>query len=256
MVVPPYRVLADHLREQIRSGELRPGEKLPSAKTLSLEHDMDRNTVIRALTMLEGEGLVVGRRGKGTFVRERPVRWRQARDRFVYRDERGYYFDRSVREWVMLRPTVITTRQADVDVAALMGVEAGERVLVRDRRLGPPGGQVGQISTSYMPIWVMDEIPRLASIDTGPMGIYELLEEAGHRPLTWVETVWSRMPTPEETATLTLDPGTPLLLIGRVTRSMDGRVVEVNITAMPGDRFSVGYQVLRSPEANGRNQTG
>jgi GntR family transcriptional regulator len=254
LAVPPYRVLADKLREQIRAGELRPGQQLESAAQLAKKHGMDRNTVIRALTMLEGEGLVVGRRGKGTFVRERPVRWRQARDRYVYRDARGYYFDRSVREWVMLHPTEISTRPADVDVAALMGVEAGEQVLTRYRRLGPPGGQVGQISTSYLPMWVAEELPRLGSIDTGPMGIYELLEDGGHRPLSWVETVWSRMPTPEETDTLTLDPGTPLLLIGRVTRSVDGRVVEVNITAMPGDRFSVGYQVLRSPEANGRNQ--
>jgi DNA-binding GntR family transcriptional regulator len=254
LAVPSYRRLADALREQIRSGELRPGEKLPPAKALAAEYGMDRNTVIRALSVLEGEGLVINVRGKGTFVRERPVRWRQARDRFVYRDERGYYFDRSVREWVMLRPTEISTRPADVDVAALMGVEVGEQVLTRYRRLGPAGGQVGQISTSSLPMWVAEEIPQLGAVMTGAGGIYDLLEQGGHRPLMWVETVWSRMPTPEETATLTLDPGTPLLLIGRVTRSVDGRVVEVNITAMPGDRFSVGYQVLRSPEANGRNQ--
>lgn len=245
----PYRELADALREQIRSGELQPGDKLPSAGEMARTWGMNRNTVIRALSTLEGEGLVIGERGRGTFVRTQPVRRRVARDRFVYRDARGYYFDRAVKGWVPLHPALISTASAGVEAAGLLGVGTGELVLTRYRRLGPPGGAVGQVSTSFLPGWVVEEIPRLGSADTGPGGIYDLLERGGYAPLSWMEMVWARMPSPEESSTLLIDPGVPVLAVGRVTREPGERVVEANVTIMPADRFEVGYQVQRSAEA-------
>lgn len=67
---PAYRVLADRLRAQILSGELRTGEKLPAEGELCDLHAVSRSTVREALRVLASERLIVTRRGVsgGSFV--------------------------------------------------------------------------------------------------------------------------------------------------------------------------------------------
>jgi DNA-binding transcriptional MocR family regulator len=60
--------VAATLRGRITHGELRPGQRLPSERALALQLSVSRVTVVRALTRLRLEGLVVTRHGSGTFV--------------------------------------------------------------------------------------------------------------------------------------------------------------------------------------------
>jgi DNA-binding GntR family transcriptional regulator len=69
--VPPYRQLAALLRDQIESGELAPGQQLPSVITLAGTYELAVPTVRKAITLLKDEGLVTGVAGYGTFVAER-----------------------------------------------------------------------------------------------------------------------------------------------------------------------------------------
>jgi GntR family transcriptional regulator len=68
--VPLYYQLAEQIREQIRSGELGPGEQLPSERLLSEHHAISRMTVRQAVAYLVREGVLVARHGLGTFVAE------------------------------------------------------------------------------------------------------------------------------------------------------------------------------------------
>lgn len=60
--------VAATLRGRIAHGELRPGMRLPSERALAARLNVSRVTVVRALTQLRLEGLVVTRHGSGTFV--------------------------------------------------------------------------------------------------------------------------------------------------------------------------------------------
>lgn len=64
-----FRQLADLLRNQIESGELGPGESLPSELRLAEEYGISRTTVRQAIAQLRTEGLVTVERPRGTFVR-------------------------------------------------------------------------------------------------------------------------------------------------------------------------------------------
>ena len=64
-----FRQLADLLRRQIESGELRPGEALPSELRLADDYNISRTTVRQAIGQLRTEGLVTVDRPRGTFVR-------------------------------------------------------------------------------------------------------------------------------------------------------------------------------------------
>ncbi|NJP32367.1 winged helix-turn-helix domain-containing protein [Micromonospora thermarum] len=68
---PKWVELAEHIRNQIASGELSPGEKLPSTSQLCQIHGVSAIVVRNAMLTLKAEGLVVGVPGVGVFVAER-----------------------------------------------------------------------------------------------------------------------------------------------------------------------------------------
>ena len=67
---PIYVQLVEALRRAIISGELSPGQRLPSVRELALKAQVNPNTMQRALTQLEDEGLVYTERTNGKFVTE------------------------------------------------------------------------------------------------------------------------------------------------------------------------------------------
>ncbi|HZB33490.1 MAG TPA: GntR family transcriptional regulator [Streptosporangiaceae bacterium] len=63
-----YKQLADLIRNQIKSGELPPGRRLPAQKDYMQEHGISRDSVERAMQVLRSEGVVVTDR-RGSYVR-------------------------------------------------------------------------------------------------------------------------------------------------------------------------------------------
>lgn len=67
---PIFEQIAGAVEAGLARGELKPGNKLPSARALAEELKVNPNTVIRAFELLEQRGITETRRGLGTFVRE------------------------------------------------------------------------------------------------------------------------------------------------------------------------------------------
>lgn len=65
----PYVQLVRILTERIESGELRPGQRVPSITTLVQTYGVGKNTARKALRELEARGLVEIRQSWGTFVK-------------------------------------------------------------------------------------------------------------------------------------------------------------------------------------------
>ncbi len=61
-------VMVDAVRGQITSGELKPGDRLPSNLQLINRFDLSQGSVRRAMLTLKADGLVYGRPGVGVFV--------------------------------------------------------------------------------------------------------------------------------------------------------------------------------------------
>lgn len=68
MTEPMYRQIAEDLRDKIESGEIRPGEQLPTENQLRKSYKASRNTVRDAIGWLANHWLVETRAGRGTFV--------------------------------------------------------------------------------------------------------------------------------------------------------------------------------------------
>lgn len=68
--IPTYLQLVQQVRQAIRLGILRPGDQLPTVKEVVGDLAINPNTVLKAYRDLDREGLVEGRRGVGTFVKD------------------------------------------------------------------------------------------------------------------------------------------------------------------------------------------
>ena len=67
--VPKYFQLAEQLRNQITTGEVKAGDQLPTEELLCQQFGVSRGTVQKAIALLQKEGFVYREQGRGTFVR-------------------------------------------------------------------------------------------------------------------------------------------------------------------------------------------
>ena len=67
---PVYLQLVDQVRYAAASGVLRPGEPLPGIRPLAEELRVNRNTIAKAYTELESQGVIETIPGKGCFLKE------------------------------------------------------------------------------------------------------------------------------------------------------------------------------------------
>ncbi|MBE1492271.1 GntR family transcriptional regulator [Plantactinospora soyae] len=67
---PKWAQIVDSIRAQIASGDLRPGDKLPSTTELCKQYDVSAIVVRQAINALKTEGVVEGVGGVGVFVTE------------------------------------------------------------------------------------------------------------------------------------------------------------------------------------------
>ncbi len=77
---PLYQQLMEILTEQIASGRLMPGNKVPPVRELAAEAGVNPNTMQRALAELEREGLLYTNRTSGRYVTEDSVMIRKVRE--------------------------------------------------------------------------------------------------------------------------------------------------------------------------------
>ncbi len=75
-----YTQIMDQISETIARGQLKIGDKLPAVRKLAAELVINPNTVARAYSLLEQSGVVVTKKGSGTFVSDPRLRHRDAAD--------------------------------------------------------------------------------------------------------------------------------------------------------------------------------
>jgi GntR family transcriptional regulator len=71
--LPIYQQLVDQIKSAVASGMFPPSKQLPSVRELAGELAINPNTVARAYSILENEGIILRRQGSGTFVADKPA---------------------------------------------------------------------------------------------------------------------------------------------------------------------------------------
>ncbi|GCE46024.1 GntR family transcriptional regulator [Thermosporothrix hazakensis] len=234
---PLYTRLRDHLAAEITSGRLAAGTRLASERALSERYGYSRLTVRRALADLEEAGLLVRRRGSGTFVAERLIR----------KNVRGLAsFSEDMRQRG-LTPGSIVLRQELVfleeEQAQMLKVAAHEGAVCL-RRLRLANDVPMALETVFLPAALCPGLVRRTDLDR--VSLYEVLEREYNLSADYAEEVVEAVNASEEVARLLrVAPGSALLRIRRLTSAKDRGPFEYVESLYCGDKYSLGLNVRR-----------
>jgi GntR family transcriptional regulator len=66
--VPIYIQIMEQIKQQVATGDLKPGDQLPTVRALALELRVNFNTVARAYRLLDEAGVISTQQGRGTYI--------------------------------------------------------------------------------------------------------------------------------------------------------------------------------------------
>ena len=125
-----YQKVVDWIRQQVEEGAYKSGEKLKSENELCQMFGLSRQTVRHALGILEEEGMVVRRRGSGTYIGDGRFAGAVGRTRIAvvttYVD--SYIFPRTIRGI----ENYLFERGYSVQIAFTSNLLERERVILED----------------------------------------------------------------------------------------------------------------------------
>lgn len=269
--VPVHLQIADALRAQITSGDLAPGDAIPSANSLAEKWRCSVGSARAAITVLMEEGRLSGGRGKAATVRQPPVKrpltlssdWSQLQKDMVLRpvDERRERGAVELTAGIPISDTNSTARYdrilASPEIAEEFQLTVGTEMIQRTYEMTDKGsGTRISWSVSYIPLDYIESNPDLldASNEPWPGGHQHQLFTVGIEIDRFIRKVTAVQPTPGDRQKWDMEPGVPLLYVRSKSIDTDGRVVEMSDAAYPVDRTEIVYveQLTRwTPEQRG-----
>jgi DNA-binding GntR family transcriptional regulator len=252
-----YLDIASKIRARIEGGEWAPGGKLPRLDDFAAQYAANRDTIGRAIGVLESEGFLWAVQGRGIIVRHGTMRPRRPRGNLVKRnaatDSPGYSFPSASSQEVWkhhIPPVASLEPLTDPRIARLLGVPVGSSVMRRFRVTGPESEPPFQINISWIHPRGVADAPEVASQAPGPGDWLYRLEKAGHWPISWMEIHRARMPTKDEAGLLEIPTSLPVLEIVRVgTSGRDDKPIEVTEYIVASDRVETVHVLHRDQSA-------
>ncbi|HTG41285.1 MAG TPA: GntR family transcriptional regulator [Methylomirabilota bacterium] len=227
---PLHDQIRRSIEERIESGDLRPGDQLPTEHEYAETLGVSIAPVRQALLDLANRGLVVRTKGRGTFVAESALEVPVS----LLESFTDALRARNVPFTVTVLDQGIVTDRSDV--AIRLGLPA-DAPMVRLRRVARIRGEVVAALDAYLD---GDRFGRLGGIDGFGEGrsLYRTLEqEFGIRVGQATGTLEVERSNDAQSELLGVTIGTPVLLARSVTEDADGRPIEVAEVLYRGDRF-------------------
>jgi DNA-binding GntR family transcriptional regulator len=241
---PAYRRIADAYRHRIVSGELRPGDRLPTEHEIAERFGVVRQTVRTGLGLLVTDGLIVARRPHGYFVRQREHMLYRPQERSRPRPatpEMDRFSQQIVAEGRAPSQIIeVSLVPATPDLAERLRVDQGATVVAR-RRVRSINGEPVNINDSHFPLDLVRD-SEIMSPAYVPRGTDQVLADLGHPQDRAIDEIFVRMPTPDEVHRLGLGPGTPVAVHYDTGYTADGRPVRCTINVLPGDRHRIVFE--------------
>lgn len=231
-----YKIIANSIRKRIIEGDYVSDQKLPSEKEIGDEFVASKLTVKKALDILVGEGLIIKRRGAGTFVKslsvdemERLIVDNQMRGTTAFNPDKKV--TSKVLSFSVVQASQLVSRKLNL-------VEASPVYEIYRVRL--VDGSPLVIEKTYMPLDVISGLTK-KNVEGS---IYEYIEEklglkieSGHRTIT------VRKAADFEADELALEYGDPVGIAEQIGYLNTGVQFEYSISVHRYDQFSVEMMV-------------
>lgn len=221
--MPAYLRLQRLLRQHVETGTLVAGEPLPSERDLAQQLQVSRVTVRKALAGLVRDGVLIPRRGAGTFVT----------DRIVKPLSRITSFTEDLRARGLNPHSVFLERsvgEVTPDEAMALNLSPGSRV-VRLYRLRYAADEPLAVERSAIPQAILADPAAVQD------SLYAALEALDCRPVRALQRLRAVNLDAEQAGMLRLAEGSAALAIERRSFLADGRLVEFTRSWYRGDVY-------------------
>lgn len=210
--LPAYKRIQDAILQRLEAGQLKPGDVVDSERELARIHGVSLMTARHALAGLEREGMVVRRRGAGTFVAPPKIHFNKLMSYTEQMAGRGLIISSK-----LLALTVVDT---EPEVAARLALPATSR-LVKVERLRLGGIEPFAIETCYLSAQEFGDVAH-ARLDR--VSLFSILEhdyglEIAHAD----EEIDATTADPHTGRLLGIPQGSPVLRIRQEIYSMAGK---------------------------------
>jgi GntR family transcriptional regulator len=233
---PLYQQIASRIRDEITSGSLGVGDRLPTENSLSHELGVGVSTVRSAYAALVREGLVTRRAHKGSFVSS-PELGRQLDGLYSFTSE-----TRRLGKEPSSQTVRFETAAPPDKIRGALGMARDERAF-EVVRLRLADGRPLMLETSYIPVRIC---PDLKASDVEGSLYARLTELSGLAPAEAHEVHEAVSLSKEQARLLGRSEGDPAFLITRVTRNVRGETFEYCVSICPGD--GTRYEMTLRPD--------
>ena len=226
--LPAYKRIQGAIVKRLESGQLKAGDIVESERELARIHRVSLMTARHALAGLEREGMVVRRRGAGTFVAPPKIHFNKLMSYTEQMAGRGLAVSSRV-----LSLNVIDTEQ---EVAARLALPASSR-LIRLERLRLGGDEPFAIETCYLSA---DEFGDLTRARLDRVSLFSILErDHGLEIVHADEEVDATTADPHSARLLGIPHGSPVLRIRQEIYSTKGKVALYVLGLYRSDRHTL-----------------
>lgn len=237
---PLYHQVYSAITDAIRSGRLRPGDRLPTERQFCAQLEVSRATVRRALGQLVEEGIVEAQVGRGSFIRAGVDSLAEPPNMLMSFTELA-----SARGLTASAQVIEQSTRSAVPEEALV-FKIGVHALVFEiRRLRMLDGAPVALDRTRVPL---DVAPNLPAVDFTTASIYKTLEAAGAAPVTADVVVSAAVADESRAELLATAPGAPLLVCTTMSCDITGRMVEIGETTYRADLYQLNTKLVRSSQ--------
>lgn len=215
---PLYLQLRDALVERIASGEWKPNAAIPNESDLAREFGVSAGTMRKALDMMEAERLLTRRQGRGTFVND------QSSDELAARFCNIRAAD-GKRTSGQIKSAEMSEGEAGAQERERLRLQVGERVF-RIERVRHQNGRVFLVERVTLPAALFPDLAGDARKTAVADRVIVLAQEYGILLGKAEERVSADGALPEIAQKLGIAAGTPVMVLDRIVRALDGRPIE------------------------------
>lgn len=227
-VGPLYLKLKTVIEDAIEAGRLKHGDALPPERDIADAADISRVTVRKAIDTLVDQGLLVRRRGSGTFVVKPIQRLQQPLSRLTsFTEDMRRRGMKAGSRWIS-RGIAFPTPEETMTLGL-----ASEARVARLVRLRTANDMPIALERTSLPD---DVLPDPDVIDDS---LYQALSARGLRAIRANQRISAVLLRDDETKLLEVPPGSPALSVQRIAYFETGRVMEMSTALYRNDAYDL-----------------
>ena len=221
---PLYKGVQRSLMEQLASGELKPGQLIPSERQLATEYNVSIGTLRKAIDELVENRILIRQQGKGTFVASHD------RERLLF-----YFFhivpQAGIKSYPLVEAVFFHRSTADAEAAARLKIAVGAPTFHIRNKLSLLGAVVSVDDITIDQTRFEKLTP--AMFKERPNTIYNLYQEVfGITVVRTEERLRAEAASPDHAKLLKVKPGVPVLTVRRTAFDMRNEPVELRVSTV------------------------